>query len=124
MYVHYCRNKPDSNALLVQHGGPLFEELQKKHRVDHPVSAYLIKPVQRITKYQLLLKDLQGEIKGQGEIKDGLEVMLSVPRKANDALHLSLLEAPADVNIDAMGEVVLQDALQVWDPKQLIRKGK
>ncbi|KAI5734693.1 hypothetical protein M8J77_009547 [Diaphorina citri] len=124
MYVHYCRNKPDSNALLVQHGGPLFEELQKKHRVDHPVSAYLIKPVQRITKYQLLLKDLQGEIKGQGEIKDGLEVMLSVPRKANDALHLSLLEAPADVNIDAMGEVVLQDALQVWDPKQLIRKGR
>lgn len=56
--------------------------------------------------------------------QDGLEVMLSVPRKANDALHLSLLEAPADVNIDAMGEVVLQDALQVWDPKQLIRKGK
>uniref|UniRef100_A0A8D8Y3N1 Triple functional domain protein n=2 Tax=Cacopsylla melanoneura TaxID=428564 RepID=A0A8D8Y3N1_9HEMI len=125
MYVHYCRNKPDSNVLLVQHGGPLFEELQKKHRVDHPISAYLIKPVQRITKYQLLLKDLQGEIKGQGEIKDGLEVMLSVPRKANDAMHLSLLEASSgDINIDAMGEVVLQDALQVWDPKQLIRKGR
>ncbi|CAG5892236.1 unnamed protein product [Menidia menidia] len=29
---------------------------------------------------------------GKGEIKDGLEVMLSVPKKANDAMHLSMLE--------------------------------
>ena len=28
----------------------------------------------------------------QGEIKEGLEVCLSVPKKANDALHLSMLE--------------------------------
>lgn len=44
--------------------------MQHKHNVPHPIAAYLIKPVQRITKYQLLLKDLlscceedQGEIK-------------------------------------------------------------
>lgn len=29
---------------------------------------------------------------GKGEIKDGLEVMLSVPKKANDAMHLAMLE--------------------------------
>lgn len=29
---------------------------------------------------------------GKGEIKDGLEVMLSVPKKANDAMHLSMLD--------------------------------
>jgi len=29
---------------------------------------------------------------GKGEIKDGLEVMLSVPKRANDAMHLSMLE--------------------------------
>ena len=45
--------------MLVTHGGTWFEELQRKHRVEHPIAAYLIKPVQRITKYQLLLKDLQ-----------------------------------------------------------------
>jgi triple functional domain protein len=72
MYVQYCRNKPESNSLLVQHGGTFFEELQKKHRIEHPIAAYLIKPVQRITKYQLLLKDLQGCCEeGQGEIKVG-----------------------------------------------------
>ncbi|KAG5888220.1 hypothetical protein JTB14_035569 [Gonioctena quinquepunctata] len=124
MYVYYCKNKPESNSLLVQHGGSYFEELQKKHKVEHPIAAYLIKPVQRITKYQLLLKDLQSCCQeGQGEIKDGLEVMLNVPKKANDVMHLSLLEG-CDVSLDKLGEVVLQDAFSVWDPKQLIRKGR
>ncbi|XP_046401247.1 triple functional domain protein [Ischnura elegans] len=125
MYVKYCKNKPESNSLLVQHGGTFFEELQKKHKVEHPIAAYLIKPVQRITKYQLLLKDLQSCCEeGQGEIKDGLEVMLNVPKKANDAMHLSLLEG-CDVSLDKLGdEVVLQDTFQVWDPKQIIRKGR
>ncbi|XP_070163536.1 triple functional domain protein isoform X4 [Polyergus mexicanus] len=124
MYVTYCKNKPESNQLLVTHGGTWFEELQRKYRVEHPIAAYLIKPVQRITKYQLLLKDLQACCQeGQGEIKEGLEVMLNVPKKANDALHLSLLEG-CDVSTDALGDVVLQDSFTVWDPKQLIRKGR
>ncbi|KAF6201860.1 hypothetical protein GE061_004256, partial [Apolygus lucorum] len=124
MYVEYCKNKPESNSVLVSYGGAYFEELQKKGNVEHPIAAYLIKPVQRITKYQLLLKDLQSCCdEGQGEIKDGLEVMLNVPKKANDALHLSLLEG-CDVSLEELGEVVLQDLLHVWDPKQIIRKSK
>ncbi|KAF7988703.1 hypothetical protein HCN44_001276 [Aphidius gifuensis] len=124
MYVTYCTNKPEGNQLLFAHGGNWFEDLQSKNRVEHPIAAYLIKPVQRITKYQLLLKDLQACCQeGQGEIKDGLEVMLNVPKKANDALHLSLLEG-CDVRIDTLGDVVLQDSFTVWDPKQLIRKGR
>lgn len=59
MYVTYCKNKPESNQLLITHSGTWFEELQRKHKIEHPIAAYLIKPVQRITKYQLLLKDLQ-----------------------------------------------------------------
>lgn len=55
--------------------------------------------------------------------QDGLEVMLNVPKKANDALHLSLLEG-CDRSPDELGEVVLQDSFQVWDPKQIIRKGR
>lgn len=49
--------------------------------------------------------------------------MLNVPKKANDALHLSMLEG-CDVRIDTLGDVVLQDSFTVWDPKQLIRKGR
>ncbi|XP_035459175.2 kalirin isoform X3 [Spodoptera frugiperda] len=124
MYVSYCRNKPDSNAAVVQHAGDYFERVQRKKKLEHPLAAYLIKPVQRITKYQLLLKDLQACCaEGQGEIKDGLEVMLSVPKKANDAMHLSLLEG-CDVPTDSLGEVVLQDSFHVWDLRQIIKKGR
>ncbi|XP_055630894.1 triple functional domain protein [Toxorhynchites rutilus septentrionalis] len=125
MYVHYCQNKPQSNDYMVQFGGTYFEEVQRKHKLEHSLPAFLIKPVQRITKYQLLLKDLQSCCdEGRGEIKDGLEVMLNVPKKANDVMHLSLLEG-CDIPIENLGEVVLQDSFLVWDNKQiLIKKGR
>lgn len=56
MYVDFCANKPDSNTLLIEHGETFFEDLQMKHNLGLSLAAYLIKPVQRITKYQLLLK--------------------------------------------------------------------
>ena len=88
IYVNYCTNKPGSTKLLVDHGGTYFEALQRKYKLEHPIAAYLIKPVQRITKYQLLLKDLLSCCSKDrpGEIKEGLEVCLNVPKKANDAL--------------------------------------
>ena len=124
-YVKYCTNKPISTQLLVNFGGAYFDGLQRKFGLEHPIAAYLIKPVQRITKYQLLLKDLLScsSDQDQGEIKEGLEVCLSVPKKANDALHLSMLEG-CDVGHETLGEVVMQDSFQVTDPKQIIRKAK
>uniref|UniRef100_A0A3P9JV87 non-specific serine/threonine protein kinase n=1 Tax=Oryzias latipes TaxID=8090 RepID=A0A3P9JV87_ORYLA len=124
MYVNYCKNKPDSTQLIVEHAGPYFDEIQQRHRLANSISSYLIKPVQRITKYQLLLKELLTCCEeGKGEIKDGLEVMLSVPKRANDAMHLSMLDG-FDGNIDSQGELILQESFQVWDPKTLIRKGR
>jgi len=122
-YVEYCTNKPHSTQLLVAHDD-YFVTLQRRNNLEHQIAAYLIKPVQRITKYQLLLKDLLSCCDQHlGEIKEGLEVCLNVPKKANDALHLSMLEG-CDVSHETLGEVVLQDSFQVWDPKQLIRKSK
>ncbi|CAL8297080.1 unnamed protein product [Lota lota] len=124
MYVNYCKNKPDSTQLILEHAGPYFDEIQQRHRLANSISSYLIKPVQRITKYQLLLKELLTCCEeGKGEIKDGLEVMLSVPKRANDAMHLSMLEG-FDENLESQGELILQDSFQVWDPKTLIRKGR
>ncbi|MCI4392053.1 hypothetical protein PGIGA_G00141560 [Pangasianodon gigas] len=124
MYVNYCKNKPDSTQLILEHAGSYFDEIQQRHRLANSISSYLIKPVQRITKYQLLLKELLTCCEeGKGEIKDGLEVMLSVPKRANDAMHLSMLEG-FDENIESQGELILQESFQVWDPKTLIRKGR
>ncbi|KAL7991017.1 hypothetical protein Chor_014447, partial [Crotalus horridus] len=87
IYEKYCQNKPKSEALWRQCGDSLFfQECQRK--LDHKLSldAYLLKPVQRITKYQLLLKGdvaelgkllLQGSFniwtdhkKGHNKVKD------------------------------------------------------
>uniref|UniRef100_A0A3Q1MZ76 MCF.2 cell line derived transforming sequence like n=1 Tax=Bos taurus TaxID=9913 RepID=A0A3Q1MZ76_BOVIN len=57
IYEKYCQNKPRSESLWRQCSDcPFFQECQKK--LDHKLSldSYLLKPVQRITKYQLLLK--------------------------------------------------------------------
>ena len=55
MYVKYCENKPKSEYLVAEYF-EYFEELRAKlgHKLQLP--DLLIKPVQRIMKYQLLLK--------------------------------------------------------------------
>lgn len=45
-------------------------------------------------------------------MKDGLEVMLNVPKKVNDALHVSLLDG-CDLSSDKLGDVILHDTFQV-----------
>jgi len=52
-----------------------------------------------------------------------LDVMLSVPKKANDAMHLSMLEGVQE-DMLALGEVLLQDKFTLWDPKHIIKKGR
>uniref|UniRef100_A0A4W4HN39 MCF.2 cell line derived transforming sequence-like 2 n=1 Tax=Electrophorus electricus TaxID=8005 RepID=A0A4W4HN39_ELEEL len=58
VYEKYCQNKPRSEALWRQCGDSVFFQVRCQRRLDHKLSldAYLLKPVQRITKYQLMLK--------------------------------------------------------------------
>ncbi|TNN04436.1 hypothetical protein fugu_001465, partial [Takifugu bimaculatus] len=124
IYVDYCKNKPDSSQLILEQAGTFFDDIQQRRGLANSISSYLIKPVQRITKYQLLLKELLSCCEeGKGEIKDGLEVMLGVPKRANDAMHLAMLEG-FEENLEVQGELILQDSFQVWDPRSLIRKGR
>ena len=52
----------DAHAAVTEIGEnhPLLVNCQKELGHQLPLSSYLLKPVQRLTKYQLLLKDLQG----------------------------------------------------------------
>ena len=56
MYVKYCENKPKSDYIVSEFIDTYFEEIRQKlgHRLMLP--DLLIKPVQRIMRYQLLLK--------------------------------------------------------------------
>lgn len=56
MYVIYCTNKPKSE-LLVQEFDAFFDEMRTRFKHRLKLADLLIKPVQRMMKYQLLLKD-------------------------------------------------------------------
>ncbi|CAF3190996.1 unnamed protein product, partial [Rotaria sp. Silwood2] len=99
--------------------------IQHKYQID-TINSYLIKPVQRITKYELLLQRLMSCCEeSKGEVKEGYDLMCSVPKKANDAMHLSYLEElETGLTKEALGDVLLQNTFQIWDSKQIIKKGK
>uniref|UniRef100_A0A3B4VNZ5 MCF.2 cell line derived transforming sequence-like 2 n=1 Tax=Seriola dumerili TaxID=41447 RepID=A0A3B4VNZ5_SERDU len=90
VYEKYCQNKPRSEVLWRQCGDSLcFQECQKK--LDHKLSldAYLLKPVQRITKYQLMLKEMLKCSKSEGvaELEEALATMLDIIKSVNDSMH-------------------------------------
>ena len=42
--------------VLIKDAGRFFEDIKHEKQLNDSIQSYLIKPVQRITKYQLLLK--------------------------------------------------------------------
>lgn len=92
LYSYYCQNIPRSERLREQiQGEPQFLAACQQ-RLGHklPLAAYLLKPVQRITKYQLLLKDLlkySDEPSCCTELQEALDCMLVVLKCVNDSMH-------------------------------------
>lgn len=92
MYSQYCQLLPASENLRkeIREDHPWL--LACRNRLGHklPLGAYLLKPVQRITKYHLLLKDLVRNSEGCDgfhELVEALECMLVVLRCVNDGMH-------------------------------------
>ncbi|KAF7232288.1 hypothetical protein EG68_08777 [Paragonimus skrjabini miyazakii] len=127
LYVEYCVNYTESTRVVIEHGQNYFQALQQHFNLAEPLPSYLIKPVQRVTKYQLLLRELRDccDPASVAELNEGLEAMLGVPKRANDALHMGMLQClPEDLSISTLGDVILQDQFTVWEPKQLIKKSR
>ncbi|XP_065319272.1 rhoGEF domain-containing protein gxcI-like [Gordionus sp. m RMFG-2023] len=135
MYVVYCQNKPKSEYIVSEYLDTYFEEVRLKLGQKLTLPDLLIKPVQRVMKYQLLLKEylkLTEKIntimvdinnnKTQGEenlkllditlIKKAVDVMCVVPKAANDMMKLSRLQG-WDGKLSAQGKLLLQDTLLV-----------
>uniref|UniRef100_A0A3B1JDF7 Pleckstrin homology domain containing, family G (with RhoGef domain) member 4 n=1 Tax=Astyanax mexicanus TaxID=7994 RepID=A0A3B1JDF7_ASTMX len=89
MYALYSKNKPKSDALLASHGNSFFR-VKLEDKMD--LASYLLKPIQRMSKYALLLKDL---IK---EVTEAQEQELSYLR----------------VNLKEQGQLVRQDEFTIW----------
>nr|XP_054411277.1 pleckstrin homology domain-containing family G member 4B isoform X3 [Pongo abelii] len=142
MYVIYSKNKPQSDALLSSHGNaffkviplgppptacpalsqagadPLTRPLQDKQRElgdKMDLASYLLRPVQRVAKYALLLQDLLKEASCSlaqeqelGELR-AAEVMVCFQlRHGNDLLAMDAIRG-CDVNLKEQGQLRCRD---------------
>ncbi|KAF2903495.1 hypothetical protein ILUMI_02685 [Ignelater luminosus] len=118
LYSCYCQNIPRSEQLreTLVDSNMFFQMCQRKLGHKLPLAAYLLKPVQRITKYQLLLKDLlrhSDETKCCKELQQALDCMLVVLRCVNDSMHqISITGFPIDLS--QQGNLLLQGSFSVW----------
>ncbi|KAM9320958.1 rho guanine nucleotide exchange factor 25 [Gastrophryne carolinensis] len=128
MYVVYCQNKPKSEHIVSEYIDTYFEELRQQlsHRLQ--LNDLLIKPVQRIMKYQLLLKDFLKYYSKAGqdtsELEKAVEVMCFVPKRCNDMMNLGRLQG-FEGKITAQGKLLQQDTFMVIEQESsFLTRGK
>uniref|UniRef100_A0A670KGG9 MCF.2 cell line derived transforming sequence n=2 Tax=Podarcis muralis TaxID=64176 RepID=A0A670KGG9_PODMU len=117
MYEKYCQNKPRSEYLWRQCAESLFfQECQRKLEHKLALDSYLLKPVQRLTKYQLLLKELlkySTSCEGVQELQEALVAMLDLLKSVNDSMHQISITG-YDGDIGELGKVLMQGSFSVW----------
>ncbi|XP_026876594.2 kalirin RhoGEF kinase b isoform X3 [Electrophorus electricus] len=117
MYVIYCQNKPRSEFIVAEYD-TYFEEVKQEINSRLSISDYLIKPIQRITKYQLLLKDFLKYSSKAGldcqEIEKAVDLMFLVPKRCNDMMNLGRLQG-YEGKLTAQGKLLQQDTFFVTE---------
>ncbi|XP_031559552.1 rac guanine nucleotide exchange factor JJ-like [Actinia tenebrosa] len=120
LYTIYCRSKAKSDELVLPHKESFFKDCRKRlgHRLQ--LSDYLIKPVQRITKYQLLLRDILKFTEKAGEdgseIQRALNVALRILKRTNDMISVASIQG-YDAKPDDTGDLILRETLEVAEGK-------
>ncbi len=139
MYITYCQNKPYSEH-IVNTNSEFFEEIRIKLKQHLAVSLaifymgipkinniiwiiqqlgdMLIKPVQRMMKYEMLLKEILKHTKKLGdghneEIKEfeyALEIMKEIPESANQMMDASRVKN-LPLSLSSQGKLLLNDTL-------------
>ncbi|XP_061602400.1 pleckstrin homology domain-containing family G member 1 isoform X2 [Cololabis saira] len=93
IYTQYCTNYPRSVAVLTECMrnkalAKFFRERQESLRHSLPLGSYLLKPVQRILKYHLLLHEIANHMEKDTEshevVQEAIDTMQSVARHIND----------------------------------------
>ncbi|XP_072308849.1 rho guanine nucleotide exchange factor 25 isoform X2 [Eucyclogobius newberryi] len=123
MYVVYCQNKPKSEYIVSEFIETFFEDLRQQlgHRLQ--LNDLLIKPVQRIMKYQLLLKDFLKHYSKAGrnveQLQRAVEVTCFVPKRCNDMMNVGRLQG-FEGKITAQGKLLQQDTFSVTEELEAV----
>ncbi|XP_074605123.1 uncharacterized protein LOC141858316 [Brevipalpus obovatus] len=123
MYVVYCQNKSKSEYIVSEYLDTYFEDVRQKlgHKLQLP--DLLIKPIQRIMKYQLLLNDILKHTEKAGlteeldNLRRAVHIMHIVPKIANDMMNVSRLQG-FDGKITAQGKLLMQGILMAAETRE------
>ncbi|XP_036838528.1 guanine nucleotide exchange factor DBS isoform X1 [Oncorhynchus mykiss] len=117
IYEKYCQNKPRSESLWRQCSDcAFFQECQRKLEHKLGLDSYLLKPVQRITKYQLILKELLKYSKGcegSEDLQEALSSILGILKAVNDSMHLIAITG-YEGSLTELGRLLMQGSFSVW----------
>ncbi|XP_060843323.1 puratrophin-1-like isoform X1 [Rhopalosiphum padi] len=117
LYALYNKNKPNSDSLMSEYGSAFFKAKQLELRDRMDLASYLLKPVQRMGKYALLLQQLMKMAKGDTEHLRLAENMVRFQlRHGNDLLAMDSLRE-CDVNLKEQGRLLRQNEFLVWQGK-------
>uniref|UniRef100_A0A8C6WPC9 Kalirin n=1 Tax=Neogobius melanostomus TaxID=47308 RepID=A0A8C6WPC9_9GOBI len=112
MYVIYCQNKPKSEFIVAEYD--TYFDVNVQSRLG--ISDFLIKPIQRITKYQLLLKDfLKYSLKAGMDCEHtekAVNIMSQVPKLCNDMMNLGRLQG-YEGKLTSQGKLLQQETFFV-----------
>ncbi|XP_031209010.1 pleckstrin homology domain-containing family G member 1 isoform X2 [Mastomys coucha] len=138
IYTQYCTNYPRSVAVLTECMRSkvltkFFRERQETLKHSLPLGSYLLKPVQRILKYHLLLHEIENHLdkdtEGYDVVLDAIDTMQRVAWHINDmkrkhehAVRLqeiqSLLTNWKGPDLTSYGELVLEGTFRIQKAKK------
>ncbi|XP_055088501.1 puratrophin-1 isoform X2 [Periophthalmus magnuspinnatus] len=124
LYALYSKNKPKSDTLLSHHGNSFFRRKQVELGDKMDLSSYLLKPIQRMSKYALLLSDLIKEVAVSQSQEAELATLHAATnmvkfqlRHGNDLLAMDAIR-DCDVNLKEQGQLIRQDEFTVWSGRR------
>uniref|UniRef100_A0A5F8HL89 Pleckstrin homology and RhoGEF domain containing G4 n=1 Tax=Monodelphis domestica TaxID=13616 RepID=A0A5F8HL89_MONDO len=132
LYALYSKNKPRSDMLLASHGNAFFKDKQRQLGDHLDLASYLLKPIQRMSKYALLLQELSQTCEeGPGPswarepdlaaLRAARDLVRFQLRHGNDLLAMDAIRG-CDVNLKEQGQLVRQDEFTVWSGRKKCRR--
>ncbi|CAG5110655.1 Oidioi.mRNA.OKI2018_I69.chr2.g5036.t1.cds [Oikopleura dioica] len=109
MYAYYVKNKPLSDRLMAE-SGKFFAKKQEQIGDAMDLASYLLKPVQRLTKYALFLDGISKNLTktaDKEEIDKAKKLIEFQLRHGNDLLAMDMIRG-CDVDLRSCGKLLRQ----------------
>ncbi|KAL5021840.1 hypothetical protein ScPMuIL_000995 [Solemya velum] len=122
LYALYNKNKPRSDSLMAENGKRFFSYKQRELGDMLDLSSYLLKPVQRMGKYALLIKQMikecpASQTENLKDLKEAEEMVKFQLRHGNDLLAMDALRE-CDVNLGEQGRLLRQEEFLIWQGRR------